>query len=85
MIEPAMLAKPMCFGPNYWNFRAVAGGLIEAGGADLVTGEPEIISTISNWLEHPQIARRLGENARAYIQTQSGATDRTVSRIVELL
>jgi 3-deoxy-D-manno-octulosonic-acid transferase len=33
MIAPAMLGKPICFGPNYWNFQTVASGLLNADGA----------------------------------------------------
>ena len=80
-----MLAKPMCFGPNYWNFSTVAIGLLNAEGARVVTGESEIVSTISGWLENPQLAAKSGENALAYIQTQRGATDRTIPRLFELL
>ncbi len=85
MIPPAMLAKPMCFGPNYWNFSTVASGLLNTDGARVVMGESEIVSTISHWLENPQLATKIGENAQAYIQTQRGATDRTIPRLFELL
>ena len=85
MIAPAMLGKPICFGPNYWNFQTVASGLLNSDGARVVTGESEIVSTISSWLENPQLAITIGENALAYIQTQRGATDRTIPRLLELL
>lgn len=85
MIEPAMLAKPIFFGPNYWNFRAVASGILNADGASIVTGESEIVCTISSWLNNPHLATTIGENALAYIQTQRGATERTISRLFDLL
>lgn len=85
MVEPAMLAKPICFGPHYWNFQTVASGLLNADGAHVVTTEFEIIDTISNWLDNPHLATTIGENALAYVRTQRGATDRTISKLLELL
>lgn len=85
MIEPAAFAKPVCFGPNVWNFSDVASGLLSANGACQVTSGDELAQTIRAWLGAPENARRIGESARAFVESQRGAASITIRALDQLL
>jgi 3-deoxy-D-manno-octulosonic-acid transferase len=84
MIEPAAQAKPVCFGPNVWNFDEVANGLIEARAASRVTSTNEIVQLIATWLRDATQAQELGQRAKGFIRSRQGAVHRTVPALLAL-
>ncbi len=85
MIEPALLSKPMCFGPNVWNFQNFARGLLNADGAREVRSKQDLIETITCWLNTPQQAINTGAAALRFAESQRGATDKTMTALQQLL
>ncbi len=76
-IEPAVHGIPVLFGPNHRK-SPEALGLIENGGATVVTGEAELRSALERFAGHPTIIREAGVRAGEYVRVRLGAT-RTVA------
>ncbi len=84
MIEPAAYAAAVSFGPNTRNFRDVVASLLAANAAVVVHDADELESFVRRSLDEPAWAAAFGVRAQAFVQTQLGATARTV-RLVESL
>ena len=85
MIEPAGYGVPTLFGPHVWNFRDAANRLIEAGGAIMVKDAAELEAKMLELLADPARCREMGEKAKALVQAQQGATERTMEAIDHIL
>lgn len=85
MIEPAAYGVATCFGPNIKNFRDIVSALLNADGARVVEDEAALEAFVNACLEMPAEAKALGERARALVETQLGATARTVDAIDKLM
>ena len=78
MIEPAGYGVPTVFGPHIWNFRDAARRLIDAGGATMIHTPAELETALAEWIEDPELCRRMGDAARQLVRQQQGATQRTL-------
>lgn len=85
MIEPAAYGAAVCFGPNTWNFRDVVASLTAADAAVTVSDEIELEAFVRHCLEEPGYAASLGQRARQLVETQLGATTRTVALLETLM
>jgi 3-deoxy-D-manno-octulosonic-acid transferase len=85
VLEPAALGKPICFGPNVWNFSEASAGLLQAQAARRVHSPTEIAQTVEEWLNDPDLAKQMGENGAAYVQSQRGAAAATIRALDESL
>jgi 3-deoxy-D-manno-octulosonic-acid transferase len=85
MIEPAGYGVPTLFGPHVWNFRDAANRLIEAGGAIKVADAAELKSKMRELLADPVRRREMGAKAKALVQAQQGATERTLDAIDQII
>jgi 3-deoxy-D-manno-octulosonic-acid transferase len=80
-IEPAMAAKPILFGPDMSDFSEIAPELVEAGGACVVRDSAEIYSHCREWLDHPERAIAVGNNARGVTDKYRGTAGRLADEI----
>ena len=78
MIEPAGYGVPIVVGPHVWNFRDTVARLIECGGCAKVQSPHELEETLRGWLKDQVQRRMAGEAARKMIESQQGATDKTM-------
>jgi 3-deoxy-D-manno-octulosonic-acid transferase len=78
MIEPAALGVPVCFGPHIWNFADTVDRLLERAGAVKLDDPSQLTPCFERWLDQPDEARAMGERAKAFIQSQQGAVERTI-------
>jgi len=85
MIEPAAYGVATSFGPNTSNFRDIVATLLSADAARVVQDSQELTTFVRRCLEYPRQAATLGGRARALVESQLGATDRTVSLLEALL
>ncbi|QGJ71392.1 3-deoxy-D-manno-octulosonic acid transferase [Planctomycetales bacterium 10988] len=85
MIEPSAFGAAVCFGPFTRNFRQVVEGLLAVNGATVVHNQKELTAFIQRCLEHPEEAKQQGERAKQLVQANQGATERTVSQLIQLL
>ncbi len=85
MIEPAAFGSAVVFGPHVWNFADTAARLIDAYAALQVADAEQLESTVRLLLEDAEERHRLGAAARAFVQRQQGATEKTISLLGQLL
>jgi 3-deoxy-D-manno-octulosonic-acid transferase len=84
-IEPAMLGRPVLFGPNMQNFTAVAGAMLAGQGACQVQDAAALEEAVARLLNDPKLAQEMGQNAERVVKENLGAIDRTVDMILEKL
>ncbi len=80
-LEPAVLGKPVLFGPDMSDFREIASLLRESGGARRVEGAGELAEALDRWLSDPAAAARAGARALAVVEAHRGAVDRTMAAL----
>jgi len=84
-IEAARWKKPVIFGPNMGNFRQVAEMLTGSGGAVRVEDKEHLKSVILDLLKDGRERGMIAEKAFGVIQSNSGATERTADRVLDVL
>ncbi len=84
-IEPAAAGVPVCFGPSMSNFREIATAFLDADAAEEVASAGDVFEFAGRMFDDEAGQRALGERARAVVQSNRGASERTARRIVELL
>jgi len=80
-VEPALVGKPVVFGPHMENFEAVVKMLLAADGAIQVQDAVELEETVSLLLGNPFRCEELGVNAVHALKGHQGAAARTVELI----
>ncbi len=78
MLEPAAYGAAVTFGPHVWNFRDAAGRLVAEGGALQVQDAAALERPTTTLLADPAKRKRLGSMARRLVQSQQGATAKTL-------
>ncbi len=76
-IEPAALEIPVVFGPSMENFKGVAETLVRDGGALQVSVE-QLSDRLRELLTDEPKRSEMGRRAKQAIQSEQGATDRTL-------
>ncbi len=84
VMEAAGLAKPVLVGPHTGNFREAVEVLLAAGGARLVHNAAELADAVALLTQDERRRQRMGRAARHTILSRRGATEKTVTRILEL-
>jgi 3-deoxy-D-manno-octulosonic-acid transferase len=85
ILEPAVYAKPIVFGPHMENFREIAEAFVANGAAIQVRNERELQEAILGLMNDPVRRARLGAAARALIDANRGARDKTMTVIADIL
>jgi len=85
ILEPALYGKPPCFGPSMENFRDMASLFLQRGAAVQVESGPALGQAWIRLIEDPALRDRLGRAAQMLVAENSGATERSLERIAELL
>lgn len=85
IIEPAYFEKPVIVGPLTYNFRDVVRLFVERQAIIQVNNKQELRTAVLNLLADPSKCREMGYRARAVIEQQKGAIDKTIYTISEFL
>jgi 3-deoxy-D-manno-octulosonic-acid transferase len=85
ILEPAVFGKPILFGPHMQNFREIADGFISHDAAIQVTNARALEEALVGLLTDPVRRARLGAAARALVESNRGAKDKTLAIIAQLL
>jgi 3-deoxy-D-manno-octulosonic-acid transferase len=85
VLEPAVFAKPLLFGPHMHHFPELAALLQQAGGALQVHGEEELYERLVYLLTHPEAGAAMGQAAQAALAANRGALQRTMTALKTLL
>ena len=84
-IEAAAAGVPVCFGPSMSNFREIAEVFQRNEAAVQVESAADVIDFARRMFDDEAARNSMGERARATVQQNRGASERTARRIVELL
>jgi len=84
ILEPAILGKPVIFGPHMFNFRDITDLFLENNAAVLVNNEEELMLAIKNLLLEPKRKEELSGKAKELVLQNQGATKNNISAIKEL-
>ena len=85
LLEPAVRAKPIIFGPLMQNFPALAKMLIDGGGGRQIQDGDELAAAIAEMLDDPDSREQMGRMAREMSESHRGALDRTIHMISQVL
>ena len=85
ILEPAIFGKPIVFGPHMQNFKEIADAFLTNGAAIQVQSERELDEALLALVTDPVRRARLGAAARALVEANRGAKDKTLAVIAELL
>jgi 3-deoxy-D-manno-octulosonic-acid transferase len=83
-LEPAQFGVPVVMGPSYENFKEIVGAVREADAIRIVE-RGELTAALVELMTDRALAEAIGARGRAVFEAQSGATERTVSALTELL
>ena len=85
ILEPAMFGKPILFGPYMQNFREIADTFLTNGAAMEVQSERELEEALLTLLTDPVRRARFGAAARALVEANRGAKNKTLAVIADVL
>jgi 3-deoxy-D-manno-octulosonic-acid transferase len=85
ILEPAIFGKPIIFGPHMDNFREIADTFVTNGAAVQVQSERELEEALLTLVSDPVRRARLGAAARALVEANRGAKEKTLAAIDDLL
>ena len=85
ILEPAVFGKPILFGPHMHNFREIASMFLEKGAALQVASASALADTLAELVGDPVRRASLGAAARAIVESNRGARERTLAALDDLL
>jgi 3-deoxy-D-manno-octulosonic-acid transferase len=84
-LEPARIGRPILTGPHAFNAADLYADLFAEAAAIEAADAAALARHIRGLLDHPHIARRMGEAALAYADRQGQALDRAIQLLQPLL
>jgi 3-deoxy-D-manno-octulosonic-acid transferase len=85
ILEPAVYGKPIVFGPHMQNFAEIAEAFLAGHAAVQVKSGRELEDALIELLSESEARARLGDRARALVEANRGARERSLAAIAELL
>jgi 3-deoxy-D-manno-octulosonic-acid transferase len=85
VLEPALVGRPVLFGPHTDQSREASERLVTCGGARRVADAVELAAAATEWLLDPSAARRAGDAGRREVERHRGAVARSVALVEELI
>ena len=85
ILEPAVFGKPIVFGPYMQNFKEIADTFLANSAAVQVHTERELHDALRGLVSDPVRRARLGAAARALVDANRGAKDKTLEAIADLV
>ena len=85
VLEPAVFGKPIVFGPHMHNFAEIADAFVSNGAGVQLTGEQQLEEALLSLMSDPVRRARLGAAARALVEANRGAKEKSVAMLADLL
>ena len=85
ILEPAVFGKPILFGPHMQNFKEIADAFVGNDAAVQVGSERELEQAMISLATDPVRRAKLGAAARALVEANRGAKEKTLAVIADLL
>lgn len=80
-LEPMSVGQPVLFGPHTHNAEPLFAEIERSGAGLRVHGARELADALQQWLTQPDVLRARAQAARALIQRNQGATERTLAAL----
>ena len=85
VLEPAVFGKPIVFGPHMQNFAEIADAFISNGAGVQIDSEQQLEESFLSLMSDPVRRARLGAAARALVEANRGAKEKSVTVLADLL
>jgi 3-deoxy-D-manno-octulosonic-acid transferase len=85
ILEPAIFGKPIVFGPYMRNFKEIAETFVASGAAVQIASPRELETAMVALVTDPVRRAGLGAAARALVEANRGAKEKTLAVIADLL
>jgi 3-deoxy-D-manno-octulosonic-acid transferase len=85
ILEPAIFGKPIVFGPHMHNFKEIADTFLSNDAAVRVPSDRELEEALLALVTDPVRRAALGAAARALVEANRGAKEKTLAVIADLL
>ena len=85
VLEPAVFGKPIVFGPHMSNFGEIAEAFVANGAGVQLAGEQDLDEAFLQLMSDPVRRARLGAAARALVEANRGANEKSVTVLADLL
>jgi 3-deoxy-D-manno-octulosonic-acid transferase len=85
ILEPAVFGKPIVFGPHMQNFKEISDAFLSNDAAIQVQSDRELEEALLVLATDPVRRARLGAAARALVEANRGAKNKTLDLIAQLL
>ncbi|HEX7282100.1 MAG TPA: glycosyltransferase, partial [Vicinamibacterales bacterium] len=85
VLEPAVFGKPIIFGPHMENFAEIAEAFVSNGAGVQLASEQQLDETFLSLMSDPVRRARLGAAARALVEANRGAKEKSVTVLADLL
>src|SRR6185503_5656271 len=85
ILEPAVFGKPIVFGPHMQNFKEIADAFVANDAAVQVHNARELEEALLALLTDPVRRARLGAAARALVESNRGAKEKSLAVIGQVL
>jgi len=85
VLEPAVFGKPIVFGPHMQNFLEIAEAFVSNGAGVQLAGEEQLEESLLSLMSDPVRRARLGAAARALVEANRGANEKSVRVLAALL
>ncbi len=85
VLEPAVFGKPIVFGPHMQNFAEIADAFVSNGAGVQLGSEQELDEAFVSLMSDPVRRARLGAAARALVEANRGANEKSVTVLADLL
>jgi 3-deoxy-D-manno-octulosonic-acid transferase len=85
ILEPAVFGKPIVFGPHMENFSEIARAFVSNVAGIQVANDRELNEVMVSLMTDPIRRARLGAAARALVEANRGAKDKSLEVLTELL
>jgi 3-deoxy-D-manno-octulosonic-acid transferase len=85
ILEPAVHGKPIVYGPHMENFAEISETFLQNQAAIQVPDAASLIDVVARLMRDPVERARLGAAARALVEANRGAKDRTLDIVAAIL
>jgi 3-deoxy-D-manno-octulosonic-acid transferase len=85
VLEPAVFGKPIVFGPHMENFLEIADAFVSNGAGVQLSTDEQLEETFVDLMGDPVRRARLGAAARALVEANRGANEKSVTVLSALL
>jgi 3-deoxy-D-manno-octulosonic-acid transferase len=85
LLEPASLGRPVLTGPHNFNSEEIAGLLLDAGAARIVTDSGQLAEAVVELFASAGLRESMGAAGRAVLDANRGALDRLLQLVEPLL